>query len=148
MAERRIRIGLIGAGMFGGDVHLRAFADLQRAGLSGFLARLGLEEYSRPLADVQFELAAVATRSESAGLRAASTFQGWTGRRPATFHGDAPWTEVLAANPDLDLLAIATPDHLHTQPVLAALRANCHVIVEKPMCLDTEEADRIIALAN
>jgi len=28
----RIKIGLIGSGMFGGDVHLRAYADLQRAG--------------------------------------------------------------------------------------------------------------------
>src|SRR5437588_38316 len=109
MAQRRLRIGLIGAGMFGGDVHLRAFADLQRSGLSGFLARLGMEEYSRPLADVEFELTAIATRSEKSADRSATAFAQWTGRRPATFHGDAPWNDVLSANPDLDLLAIATP---------------------------------------
>jgi predicted dehydrogenase len=148
MAERTIKVALIGAGMFGGDVHLRAFADLQRAGLSGFLARLGQEAYSRPLADVAFDLVAVATRSERSALRAADDFAKWTGRRPVPFFGETPWNDVLAAHPDLDVLAIATPDNLHTEPVLAALEAGCHVLVEKPMCLDTAEADRIIALAN
>lgn len=148
MAERTIKVALIGAGMFGGDVHLRAFADLQRAGLAGFLARLGQEAYSRPLADVAFDLVAVATRSERSALRAADDFAKWTGRRPATFFGATPWNDVLAAHPDLDVLAIATPDNLHTEPVLAALEAGCHVLVEKPMCLDTAEADRIIDLAN
>jgi predicted dehydrogenase len=148
MADRRIKIGLIGAGMFGGDVHLRAFADLQRSGLSGFLGRLGLDEYSRPLADVEFDLVAVATRSEASAGRAADAYAQSTGRRPETFHGSTPWKDVLAAHPDLDVLAVATPDNLHTEPVLAALEAGCHVIVEKPMCLETAEADRIIALAN
>lgn len=148
MAERKIKIALVGAGMFGGDVHLRALADVQRYGLSGFLARLGLDQYSRPLADVEFELVAVATRSERSAVRAAENFQGVTGSRPATFHGDTPWTDILAAHPDLDVLAVATPDNLHTEPVLAGVEAGCHVIVEKPMCLDTVEADRIIAAAN
>src|SRR5947209_2667160 len=121
--------------MFGGDVHLRAFADLQRSGLAGFLARLGLDEYSRPLAGVEFELAAVATRTERSANRAADAYAQTTGKRPATYHGDAPWRDVIAAQPDLDVLAVATPDHLHTEPVLAALEANCHVVVEKPMCL-------------
>jgi len=148
MAQRTMKIALIGAGMFGGDVHLRAFADVERAGLSGFLARLGQEEFSRPLADVEFDLVAVATRSERSAVRAANEFARLTGRRPAPFFGASPWSDVLAANPDLDVVAVATPDHLHTEPTLAALEANCHVIVEKPMCLDTHEADRIIETAN
>lgn len=148
MAARMMKVALVGAGMFGGDVHLRAFADLQRSGLAGFLGRLALEEFSRPLADVQFELTAVATRSERSALRAADTFAQWTGHRPATFHGETPWRDILAAYPDLDILAVATPDHLHTEPTLAALEANCHVIVEKPMCLDIAEADQIVAAAN
>ncbi len=148
MAERRVKIGLVGAGMFGGDVHLRAFADLQRSGLAGFLARLGQDAYARPLADVEFELAAVATRSESSARRAADQFAEWTGARPAEFHGQTPWRDLLRAQPDLDILAVATPDHLHTEPVLEALEADCHVIVEKPLCLEVPEADRMIALAD
>src|SRR5579871_6140641 len=148
MAERKMKIGLVGAGMFGGDVHLRAFADLERAGLAGFLARLGLEAYSRPLADVEFELAAVATRSERSALHATDAYARTTGRQPTPFHGETPWRDLLAAHLDLDILAVATPDHLHTEPVLAALESNCHVIVEKPMCLDIAEADRIVEAAQ
>ncbi|MGV3723001.1 MAG: Gfo/Idh/MocA family protein [Actinomycetota bacterium] len=144
----KIKIALIGAGMFGGDVHLRAFADVHRFGLSGFLSRLGLDQYCRPLADVEFELVAVATRSEASAHRAAAAFQQITGALPAAFWGASPWDDVLAAHPDLDILAVATPDNLHCAPVLAGLAAGCHVVVEKPMCLDTEEADQIVAAAN
>ncbi|RKY62095.1 MAG: hypothetical protein DRP95_01995 [Candidatus Latescibacterota bacterium] len=35
---------------------------------------------------------------------------------------------------------VATPDHLHTEMVLAAIEAGRDVIVEKPLCLKTEEA--------
>lgn len=148
MSAGTVRIGLVGAGMFGGDVHLRAFADLQLFGLAGFLARLGHDAYARPLAGVEFRLVAVATRSERSGVLAAGRYRGLTGSRPARFSGDTPWRELLASHPDLDILAVATPDHLHTAPVLEALEAGCHVIVEKPMCLETAEADRIIELAN
>jgi len=148
MAGERIRIALIGAGMFGGDVHLRAYADLQRGGLSGFLGRLGMDEYARPLAGVEFELVAVATRSEASAQRAATAFETLTGARPATYCGNAPWESVLGEHPNLDVLAVATPDHLHTAPTLAALSVGAHVIVEKPLCLTVPEADEIIAAAN
>jgi predicted dehydrogenase len=148
MSVRTMKVALVGAGMFGGDVHLRAFADLQRSGLAPMLHRLALDEYARPLADVDFRLVAVATRSERSAVRAADTYATLTGARPAAFHGDTPWADILAANPDLDVLAVATPDHLHTQPVLAALDAGCHVVVEKPMCLEMTDADRIIETAN
>src|SRR5579883_987059 len=137
MGKKRFRIGLVGAGMFGGDVHLRAYADVQRSGIGPYLGRLGWDRYCRPLAEVEFELAAVATRSEASAQRAAAAFEALTGHLPQAFHGTTPWRDLLAAVPDLDLLAVATPDHLHTEPVLAALEAGCHVIVEKPLCLET-----------
>lgn len=149
--ERTIKIGLVGAGMFGGDVHLRAYADLQRSGLAGFLGRLGFDDFARPLADVRFQLVAVATRSEGSARRAADAYARWLaddGARPRTYHGEAPWTDVLRDHPDLDVLAVSTPDHLHTAPTLAALERGCHVIVEKPMCLEMEEADRIVTAAR
>ena len=42
-----LKIALVGAGMFGGDVHLRAYADVQRSGLAPYLGRIGLDEYAR-----------------------------------------------------------------------------------------------------
>jgi predicted dehydrogenase len=146
--EPTIKIALVGAGMFGGDVHARAYADLQRFGIAGQLARVGLDKFSRELAPVKFDLVAVATRSEKSARKAASAFKDLTGDEPQAFFGDEPWNDILAAFPDLDVMAVATPDHLHTQPILAALARGVHVLTEKPMCLSIQESDEIIAAAK
>ncbi|MBE0544774.1 MAG: Gfo/Idh/MocA family oxidoreductase [Verrucomicrobia bacterium] len=146
--ERKIKIALVGAGMFGGDVHLRAYADLHRFGIAGQLARLGLDQHSRDFADVKFELVAVATRSEASAKRSAEAFSRITHQASRTFSGETPWRDILRDFPDLDVMAVATPDHLHTQPILDSLAAGAHVITEKPMCLDIAEADQIIELAR
>src|SRR6266496_4056485 len=146
--EQKIKIALIGAGMFGGDVHARADADLQRAGISAQLGRVGLDHWARDLAPVKFELVAVATRSEKSARQARKNFKDWTGHGPKLYFGEKPWLEILRDFPDLDVVAVATPDHLHTAVILAALERGAHVITEKPMCLDTAEADRIIGLAR
>ncbi|MEO6906501.1 MAG: Gfo/Idh/MocA family oxidoreductase, partial [Abditibacteriaceae bacterium] len=148
MTSRTIKIALVGAGMFGGDIHLRAFADVANAGIAPFTGRIGQDSWARQLADVNFELVAIATRSEKSAIKAADEFEERTGNRPQTFFGDAPWDDIIKAIPDLDVLAVATPDNLHTEPTLGALHVGAHVIVEKPMCLSIHEADQIIALAN
>src|ERR1041385_5413872 len=146
--EQKIKLALVGAGMFGGDVHLRAYADLQRFGIAGQLARVGLDKFSRDLAPVEFELVAVATRSQKSAEKSAAAFKEWTGHSPKCYFGDEPWHDILRDFPDLDVLAVATPDHLHTQPILAALAKGVHVLTEKPMCLTTHEADQIIEAAR
>ena len=143
-----VKIALIGAGMFGGDVHARAYADLQRFGIGGTLGRVGLDEYARDLSQVKFDLVAVATRSEASAKRAKADFKEWTGHEPKPYWGDTPWEDVLRDFPDLDVMAVATPDNLHTPVVLAALERGVHVITEKPMCLSIHEADEIIELAR
>ena len=145
---KTIKIALVGAGMFGGDVHLRAYADLQRFGIAGQLARLGLDQHARDFAPVNFELVAIATRSPASAQRTAAAFKKWTGALPKTYPGETPWRDILRDFPDLDVLAVATPDNLHTPVILAALNAGAHVITEKPMCLDIAEADQIIELAR
>ena len=134
--------------MFGGDVHLRAYADLQRFGISGQLARLGLDQHAREFADVKFDLVAVATRSETSGKRSADAFLRTTQHTPRVYFGETPWLDILRDFPDLDVMAVATPDNLHTPVILAALERGAHVMTEKPMCLDIAEADQIIELAR
>jgi predicted dehydrogenase len=146
--EGKIKLALIGAGMFGGDVHLRAYADLQRSGLAPQLGRIGLDHWARDFAPVSFELAAVAARSASSAKRACDAFHQWTGHWPRAYSGAEPWMDVLRDVPDLDVVAVATPDPLHTPVILAALRQGVHVITEKPMCLDIHEADQILELAK
>ncbi len=146
--DRTIKIALAGAGMFGGDVHLRAYADLQRFGIAGKLARLGLDQHAREFADVKFELVAIATRSDASAKKSADFFSRITHHAPRCFHGATPWRDILRDFPDLDVMAVATPDHLHTQPILDSLAVSAHIISEKPLCLDIAEADQIIELAR
>jgi predicted dehydrogenase len=146
--ERTVKIALVGAGMFGGDVHARAYADLQQAGISPQLGRIGLDRWARDFAPIRFQLVAVATRTEKSARRARANFRRWTGFAPKAYAGAKPWLAILRDFPDLDVMAVATPDDLHTEVILAALKAGAHVVTEKPMCLDIGEADAIVELAK
>jgi scyllo-inositol 2-dehydrogenase (NADP+) len=54
----------------------------------------------------------------------------------------------LLANSDIDLVVIATPNHLHLEQARAALLAGKHVVVDKPLCLRASQADELSALAQ
>ena len=146
--ERKIKIGLVGAGMFGGDVHLRTYADLQRSGISPWLGRIGYDDFASEFADVTFELVGIGTRTKVSGERARATYAELTDAQIETFYGETPWVDMTERFPDLDILAVATPDHLHTAPILHGLREGVHAVAEKPMTLSIEEADNIIELAQ
>ena len=49
---------------------------------------------------------------------------------------------------DLDAICICTPSYYHADNAIAAMRAGKHVIIEKPMALSVEDADRIIAVSR
>ncbi|MBJ2129162.1 Gfo/Idh/MocA family oxidoreductase [Alteromonas sp. IB21] len=49
---------------------------------------------------------------------------------------------------DVDLVIITTPNHLHSQQARVALEHSCHVLVEKPFTLNSEEAEALVDLAN
>jgi len=52
--------------------------------------------------------------------------------------------EILLADPDLDAVIIATPDHLHAAQAIAAARASKHVLTEKPMATSVEEGEAMV----
>jgi predicted dehydrogenase len=52
------------------------------------------------------------------------------------------------ANPDIDAVIIATPNHLHAQMAIDAARAGKHVYTEKPMALSVADCDAMIAAAK
>ncbi len=54
----------------------------------------------------------------------------------------------LFAEEQLDAVAIATPDHLHVEPTLAAIEAGCHVFCEKPLATQVCEAQRLVSAAR
>ncbi|MCF6285368.1 MAG: Gfo/Idh/MocA family oxidoreductase [Candidatus Hydrogenedentes bacterium] len=145
--SKTLKLGLVGAGMFGGDVHLRTYLQLEQNGLLPWLGRVGLDNMARALGDIEIDFVALATHTPGSCARQLEAY-GKLGMDFATYYGDTPWIDMLNAHPDLDILAVATPDHLHAEPILAAIERGVHVITEKPMTLDAEEADTIIEAAR
>ncbi len=56
--------------------------------------------------------------------------------------------EEILADPDLDAVDICLPTALHEPLTVEALRKGKHVLVEKPMALEGEAADRMAAAAE
>ena len=55
--------------------------------------------------------------------------------------------DEMLADPSIDVLPIATPNHLHFPHVKAALVAGKHVICEKPLALTSQESAELFRLA-
>jgi len=53
------------------------------------------------------------------------------------------YAEMFASG-EVDLVAVATPDHLHADVVVAAAEAGIHVVCEKPFTTDIADADRAL----
>lgn len=56
--------------------------------------------------------------------------------------------EALVADPELDVIYVATPHNFHHESVTLALNAGKHVLVEKPMALNRAQAAEMVALAR
>ena len=50
----------------------------------------------------------------------------------------------MLALPELDMVVVGAPNHLHCQIAVDAAAAGKHVVMEKPLCLNLAEADRMI----
>lgn len=65
------------------------------------------------------------------------------------FGGEAvrDWRDVADAS-DVDAVIICTPNHLHAEIALAALKAGKHVLCEKPLARTLEEAESLVKAAT
>jgi UDP-N-acetylglucosamine 3-dehydrogenase len=82
------------------------------------------------------DLVSVFSRTEKNARRAADTF------------GIKNWyTDIneLLASDGVEAVAVVTDEHHHYEPVMAALKADKHVILEKPIAPSLKEADEMIA---
>ena len=117
-----VGIGLIGTG-FIGKCHAIAYRSVGAVFDGGPPSRLEM------VADVSQEAASAAARS--------------FGFARAT--GD--W-RVLVRDPAVDIIVIATPNHLHREMALAAIAAGKHVHCEKPLALSAPEAKEMTEAAE
>ena len=148
--SRALNVAVVGGGMFFDDIIGQTLKDFMRGGISPALSSVGMSHLAPLVADVAVNVVAIGTRSRDSGT--AERIAGWFARdfpdRPVeACYGQTVWQDLLSRHKP-DVLFVATPDHLHVGPILDALDAGCDVVTEKPLCLTTADADRIIAAAN
>jgi predicted dehydrogenase len=116
MTETPIRVGVVGLGRSGYNIHLKAITRLPHL----FQAVAVFDGDSERLR----------TTAEEFGCTACTS------------------PEALFTAPDVELVVIATTNITHAEYCTAALRAEKHVVAEKPLALRTAEADEMVAAAQ
>jgi phthalate 4,5-cis-dihydrodiol dehydrogenase len=56
--------------------------------------------------------------------------------------------EALCADPDIDVIWVATPNNMHAEHVVMAANAGKHVVSEKPMALNVEQCEAMVEAAE
>jgi myo-inositol 2-dehydrogenase / D-chiro-inositol 1-dehydrogenase len=96
--------------------------------------------HARCIADAsEARLVAIAAPSEANAAAAKADFP--------TARVYRSW-EALVADPAIEAIAIATPNHLHAPIAVAALETGKHVLLEKPMANTLADCDHIVAAAK
>jgi predicted dehydrogenase len=116
----RPRVGVIGSGWYGG-VNLGVFA---RCTPVDFVSLCDVNQHS-----LAKTLKLVAQHQQAV---------------PRTF---TDYREMLAAGGH-DIVIVATPDHWHALPAIAAMQAGADVYLEKPVSVDVLEGEALVAAAR
>ncbi|MGB4710643.1 MAG: Gfo/Idh/MocA family oxidoreductase [Fuerstiella sp.] len=145
-----LKVAIIGGGMFFDDIIGQTFKDFLRGGIAGSLTSIGMSHLASAVANVKIDVCAVGTRSEKSGT-AGNIVKWFANDFPDhsidACYGESVWRDILQKHKP-DVLFVATPDNVHTQPIIDAIDAGVDVITEKPLCLSTSEADTIIKKAE
>jgi predicted dehydrogenase len=51
--------------------------------------------------------------------------------------------QTMLKDENVDAMVVSTPNYLHAPQTIAALKANVHVMVEKPMAMNAQEAEKM-----
>ncbi len=132
---RELKIAVVGGGMFFEEIIGQSLKDFERGGFAGALNAIGMSHFAPQVADIRCTFAAIGTRSARTGSaeRIANWFKEDFPQSSVRVHyGETVWDEILQKH-EPDILFVATPDPLHTEPILAALKRGVHVITEKPV---------------
>ncbi len=122
LVDQKKRVGLIGCGWYG------------KCDLLRLIQVAPVEVVS--LCDVDRRM--LADAAEQVASRQASK------KKPRTY-GDY---RAMLKEKDLDVVLIATPDHWHALPMIAAVEAGADVYVQKPTAVDVVESQAMLAAAR
>src|SRR6476469_6963697 len=120
--DKTYRVGLIGTGWYG------------KCDLLRLIQVAPVEVVS--LCDVDKKM--LADAAEIVASRQASK------KTPRTYHD---YRDLLKEK-DLDIVLIATPDHWHALPMIAAVESGADIYVQKPISVDVAEGQAMLAAAR
>jgi len=129
----KIKIGIIGCG-----------AIVQRAYLPGFsepsssLAKRAMQGHSHN-GCANSQVAAIADVNETLATQLATQY--------GIHKVFADWHQIIT-EPEIDAVCVATPNFLHAEMVIAALKAGKHVLVEKPMAISWQDVKEMVRIAK
>jgi predicted dehydrogenase len=121
-AQRKPRVGLIGSGWYGK-------CDLFRLIQVAPIDVVSLCDVDKRMLSDAADL--VATRQASK-------------QKPRTYSD----YRAMLKEKDLDIVIVATPDHWHALPMIAAVEAGADVYVQKPISVDVVEGQAMVAAAR
>jgi predicted dehydrogenase len=119
-SKSRPKVGVIGCGWFGG---------------------VNIEDFARNTAVEFTSLCDVNTHALEKTLRTIAKYQAAV---PRIF---VDYREMLASGAH-DIVIVATPDHWHALPAIAAMRAGADIYLEKPVGVDVIEGEALVAAAR
>lgn len=123
-----VRIGIVGVG-FMGWIHYLASRGLKGAKLAAICSR----DKNKLAGDWRSIRGNFGPPGEMVDLSAVKKYES---------------LDDLLADPEIDLVDVCNPTHLHPETAIAALSAGKHVIVEKAIALKPEQADAMLAAAK
>jgi len=123
-----MRIAVVGLG-FMGSTHLKAIKNIPQAELYAVVSS-DEKKLSGDLSGIQGNIGGPGEKMDFSGVRKYRAI------------------EEALADPDIEAVDICLPTGQHAPVTLAALRAGKHVLVEKPMALDGDAADEMLAEAR
>jgi predicted dehydrogenase len=123
-----VRIGVVGVG-FMGWIHYLAAKGLKNAQLTAICSR-DKKKLSGDWRSIRGNFGPPGEMVDLSGLKKYETL------------------DALLADPDIDLIDACNPTHMHPETAIAALKAGKHVMVEKAIALQPEQADAMLAVAK
>src|SRR5947208_16586774 len=122
--DAMVRIGIVGLG-FMGMIHYLAARKLRGAGVAALCSR----DEAKLAGDWRSIKGNFGPRGEMMDLAGVKKYRDLDG---------------LLADPDIDLIDVCNPTHLHPETAIRALKAGKHVLVEKAIALDPKDADAML----
>ena len=123
-----MKLGMIGLG-FMGRTHLQALKNIPQAELTAVAS----DDPVALTGDLTGTAGNLGTSGEKFDFSQVRKYSDW---------------QDAVRDPDVEAVDICLPTHLHASAAIAALEAGKHVLVEKPMALNGEQTDRMLAAAK